>query len=597
MVTVNQLPKEILIYILSLLNTVDQLECNRVNQHWHKIVSNDILYETISFNDNLQKLRDGNRFFGKREDLAKCVRHVEIKNFYAGNAIHLVAYFPHLFPNVNQLVWVDRQHRNGQPLERTYSFYLSNGTAKWKKLNHLKTTYFLYVLIRGGLINSSYYANLLDLDISFNDDTCLQGTPSSVKSLIEGLKDTPRLEKLSLVDCVFDFDDMEQLHEYCPKLKHLSLDNLYVRAQEEISIGGMNGKCLFNNEGVQLVKNPAESLVKMSVRFYTASNSPTFRIDNTKETIVKWLTYINCKYPHLDVLTLNASVSDGDELLAVTDIFEQPIINIISSSITPANYEILQLYPLTKKLVKEIDQQNCKLNKAYLQLGQQKDVQDYTDMIQGSKQMDHIHGLTIGTNGMMHLDSAKFKPFLLNVCCQLGNLVDLAFDANTHQGVLIDILHNLPMLQKLQFRFFQIGVDDNESFAVIKKTRIKELSLGVWSNERDNYTKINNALRFTLQSCPLLTEFSLSGAIYCGPGLLNLFFGDHDRLESARVHVDGIDYYTFDSPGDVMPELGYRGQKWLDHLTQLKEERIEQNAHLDVTFNKRIQFDLKSGLH
>lgn len=104
--------------------------------------------------------------------------------------------------------------------------------------------------------------------------------------------------------------------------------------------------------------------------------------------------------------------------------------------------------------------------------------------------------------------------------------------------------------------------------------------------------QVNQLLEFVLQSCLLLTNFTLKGDLLLfNSGILRLCFFYHENLKYITVKVKGIQYYTF------VWDKGKRGLEWADYDEPLEtNDTTGRKLHADISWrNEGVELNLNKA--
>lgn len=153
----------------------------------------------------------------------------------------------------------------------------------------------------------------------------------------------------------------------------------------------------------------------------------------------------------------------------------------------------------------------------------------------------------------------------------------------------------LPSLLILTLNFIQIDVDANANIGMVPiiPSRIHTLNLTLSCEKTTSMLQLNKAMKFVLQSCSLLTHFTLHGDLSSSPvsGALVLLFFCHQELKEISINVKGVQYYTFSW------ETGKQGLGWADSNETLEiDDPTDKEFHVDIaSINKEVIMNLKKA--
>lgn len=351
------------------------------------------------------------------------------------------------------------------------------------------------------MLDSSKFYNLTRLDVSFRpllsledfdfQPPTLKKLRAQGKALIKNVKNAPNLVNFTLRYGALDLEDMEILHSHVPKLQHLKLEHTCVYTADtnkQYSVDSQ-GKFLTNGVGQSVDISPAKNIKSLSLEFViiTRSFSPTpslHTMEILKEPVVNWLEYVKLKYPTATKLALKAT--DMATLAAIPEM-EGHVINIISTMPNLTSYAV-DFHPLTANIVDAIDNNHIKLETLLVRMYRGEDVKKQLQVIQSSRQVETIKSLNIRAR-LVRLNGKMFTTARLSLAHKIPNLVDLSVYSILTQSVYVDILQDLTNLEKLTVESFDIPDDyddDLESRVIVKKSKIKQLHIGAYSEEPDN---------------------------------------------------------------------------------------------------------------
>jgi hypothetical protein len=578
----NRLPKEIFSLILSNLDMQDKLTCIRVCRRWYDIICNTNLYQKLNIAGDMERLNEAFALFYENEQFGRQVTELSLRHFYPDMFIMLT--LPKLLPNVKHLKWdnwLSSKFKNGDaPPKRICDLAFKN----WNKLEEaaikMKTTDFPMVLF---LLGSSEFANLTKLDIEISpakrtfDEIYLKRRLG--RELIENLKNATTLVHLRLGYAAIDFEDMELLHSNLPHLQNLELfnTNLFVSYDNRNAILSHDGNILLDNGGFGIVKTPNCKLKSISLGIQ-AYALPAWTTPEFQDTVRMWMTYISTKFTHIQHLAIGRSTNRYISMPLDIELFEQPLLNCFKTMKNLASVD-MEVYPLTRKILKELDDNNHKLTTVTLFV----DRNIYNERLEdlgsfGSK--EYIKELNIiqtrAMNDSLGVNQIAFDYLLIKVCRQMPSLEALKIDSSFNVRPftpsilfeLVDLLRNLKSLYLSHLDFCSLG----EEVKVLDdpcQLRSLNISLGMFAYFRcfDNASTVMDAI---LHSCPYLEEIVISGEIAVSSitenADLRFDFSHLKHLKKISVHIFGVSYYKLNTPGKLYHE------RWLDYNTPYLQE-------------------------
>lgn len=175
---------------------------------------------------------------------------------------------------------------------------------------------------------------------------------------------------------------------------------------------------------------------------------------------------------------------------------------------------------------------------------------------------------------------------LVNLCKDLNFLTHLkikTYESGDVEGIFVDILQNLVMLEYLDFESVEIhefDEEDNRRLAskleMPNQGRLKSLSLELDSCRSKDMMKMSKLFfQFILEACPLLQEFKLNGSIGASAAL-NLDFRQRAELKLIAIKMHGCRYYTFHHL--------YFGKQWKNVGKCMSNEDLSEEEQKKLPF-------------
>lgn len=577
-----ELPTEVFIPVISLLNTSDKLECLLVCKRWHGFITENILYKELSFNNNTADFYNAIALFHDNRKLGMVVRKLAIDNCELD--VHTILSLPKYFPNLRDFQWTEsdslweiaKKTANTifhYPPVQVYARYL----GKWKSISNISTnienTPFVTMLLA-----SATFTDLTSISISFQrsqTNTRFQGPSitnirSLVKQLIDNIGNAPTLETLHLYYLVIDLDDMEKLHTAIPNLEKLFMENCRICEDEERVLEISRDKQLvLDHEGFQFVNNTVR-LKSLTIYF-----DDSFPVLN--KVIPLWLTYISCKYDNLN--DVDIGMINGYDISIPNEEFKLPMLKIISKIKRISSYKA-RLYPFTQDLINIIDCNKGKLKEISIYSNEARDIQNQLKYVNKSRQAKTVEKVNIVVADVELEGGAIFNWIISGMSAHLLNLSSLHIEGCVRYTGLVLILRLLVKLEDLSLSGIEINPSETIRSKMATKGRIKSLKIVFYCDDDIGFESINTVIRLILQSCPLLENFTITGDFsYFDYGTLNLCFFYHDQLKSINVNIEGVEYYTF-SWEDGKQEL-----EWADYNNPLETtDDARENFHIDIVW-------------
>lgn len=329
-------------------------------------------------------------------------------------------------------------------------------------------------------LNIGFYA--LHVDNQFQQTTVLKIHPI-VKALMKNIQNAPSLEHLTISCSVLDLEDMELLHAGTPNLRKI---NAYCTAisggaTKNMSISA-DGTSLLDNKNSVIAQDTANSVKELHIDFFATTSISIHNVTTViKDTMVKWLIYIGCKYNNANIQLKGW----GKDYLAETPEFEQPMLTIISNMSKITIYHAF-LYPITKPVMDAIDFKKGGLKKLYLYSNVISSVAAQLCHVYSSKQAKTIYYLRLNLSGMDVKDSILLCSIFCGLAFNFQSLTNLSMSCSVHYCAIAQIFRLIPSLLILTLDSVQI--DANEAIAVVPVTECKidtlHITLSCEKNQR-----------------------------------------------------------------------------------------------------------------
>lgn len=403
------------------------------------------------------------------------------------------------------------------------------------------------------LLKSTPMHNLTNLDVSFLlfqvgalfDEPTLRKIRPMTKSLIKHIKQAPALEDFTLRFSVLGLNDMEVIHDSTPKLQKIHLYATAISGGDTNSmIVSADRKTILNSNGKVIPHDIATSVKDISISFFlhVKGNGAHNVMGVLQNTMVKWLTYISCKYNQ----TENVSLQGWENgYLPEIPSFQQPILKIISKMSQVTSYHAF-LYPVTKSVMDVMNCNKKNLEKVYLYTNDFTKLSAQLYQIQNSEQAKNIKYLDIDATSMDLTDRQTMINELVPKRFEGLFLTNLAISCNVHYSALANILKLSPTLLCLYVNSVLIDSHQQVPILPVNKCQLKILEIGLdYKNKTFKIYHADQVMRFVLSSCPLLTHFTFdANLVSCASGCLELNLSRHARLKIIDIHAKGAIYFS-----------------------------------------------------
>lgn len=578
-INMNKLPKEVLISIIEYLEFIDKLTCLRVCKQLYEAITID-LYKVLEFYD-LQQAQDAMAMFKTRGKLGHRTSNLTIDRLDLGK--ELVLCLPLLLPNIKSLNWrEDDSNRKKQNnlLNDMDTQQLSN----WKHLEKIvDRPHKLHISTK--LLGVCTFNNLKCLQVSFADCSMFkydEPNRSHITQLLSNIKNAPNLKQLTISESVIDLGDMEIIHSSLPHLQELSLDVVYVLADNPVTVTTM-----------------ASGLTSFSLSFAKLGNLSVVEIT---DILIDWIRYMGQKYTRVqhfkfghDLLDTSSYESDQYDAPAYeSDLLEQPLVETLFDMPNIKSYAV-QATAMTSNILDVICSSCHQLTNLQLYLDNNTQMKYEFGLLPAYCQtMEKIESLTISRISCGKIEGVLLGQTLSDLADArlFCNLVSLKLEniLNNGQVVLVNILKSFPMLEKLHVN--QLGFRSPNlviPLDTIYTCRIKELNLYVWGEQKAYPMEILNLyFDFVLQSCPQLERFSLSGDLnmYCPGDTFYLIFPHDIQLKYISIKLYQCHYYTFNN------QRRKEGKRWIDYFKPLQDNIQDKSYHTHLAWRGRVVPDL-----
>lgn len=156
-----------------------------------------------------------------------------------------------------------------------------------------------------------------------------------------------------------------------------------------------------------------------------------------------------------------------------------------------------------------------------------------------------------------------------------------------HHCALIELFQMLPSLLEVFVDSICFDATENIIMIPITRTKIQSLSLTISSAKAPNMLQANQVMELILQSCPLLSTFTLNGSVF-EIAILKLCFFYHQMLTKITINVKMVQYYTFSRENEK------QGLQWADYDEIAESNDITgRKPHIDIAWRgKNVILDL-----
>ncbi|KAG2207416.1 hypothetical protein INT47_006891 [Mucor saturninus] len=442
------------------------------------------------------------------------------------------------------------------------------------------------------LLESTLLPNLTYLCINFDqihvDSNFLKATVLKVhpvvKTLIKNLNSAPSLDYLEFHNAMLDLDDMEELHTGAAKLKVIdahctSISNEFIKTVPTSA----DKKSIIDSSGVVIVRETESTVEKNSIDFFVLCSAGIYDINGElKNTLIKWLLYMGCKYRSTEIIFKQSSA-----YLPEICEFENPILTIISKMSDTKKYHA-SLYPITKSIMNAMDEKKGRLEHLYLYTNTMESIEAQLQHAGVPKQAKTICYLNIKSGNLDLKNSITLQSILSGLSQRFCSLINSKIKCTMHHCALIELFQMLPSLLEVFVDSICFDATENIIMIPITRTKVQSLSLIISSATAPNMLQANQVMEFILQSCPLLSTFTLSGSVF-EIAILKLCFFYHQKLTKITINVKKVQYYTFSWENEK------QGLQWADCDEIAESNDITgRKPHIDIAWRgKNVILDLQ----
>lgn len=505
------LPSNVVLAIVSNLDLLDKINCMLVCKSWRQWIRNKVLYESLCFRGNSDKLRRALEFF----NTSGYFLGTQVKSLYMTSCIlepRSLIMITRVLPNLTKLVWLEANQNRSRSVDKmACSMFRLYG---WKHLEYIcidAITFSLFSILGIG----SSLSKLTTLSIEFEG---IQKKQEILKSLIFKLQYAKSLEQLVLRSAVIGFQDMENIHYNASCLKTLILDFV---------------ELLMN----QSLKNTVVEADAM--RFFRMNTINTGKIlydKNQKVDITHWLNYFGWKYQKISKIHLQ---TEFDRLSKPE--LSQCVAYLVSKMVHLTGYQI-QLCPLTTDILQAMTNNNIKLKSAKVWFnGNDFDEQIYA--LESWGQIIYLESLDIIIDEQLKLGS------LLALRDMIGNLSNLKELTIVNVPIKLD---DVPLIIHLNRHpsLTDICVDHIEETDVIVQLKTRKgliknsLKINIFSYKFGNHANVSKVINSILEDqTHYFNEIQIHGEVYCGIGVLRILQTKGETLQRLELQLNGIGHF------------------------------------------------------
>lgn len=365
-------------------------------------------------------------------------------------------------------------------------------------------------------------------------------------TLIARIHNVPPLERVTFRHVPIKLADMENLHRRAPNLRSVKLDN--VRIYHECS-----------RDLVNLVH--AENITAFSIMVVIMPRQEVK--EGSMNALNAWISYIGNKYFQLRGLDL--CVEHYNIGVANKELTTELLVRTLGNLNHLSSYSV-NLFPPSPSVLDMLDANEIRLQHLMIHLERGSSFGETFNIVMASPSTSTLSSLAI--EGQFGVNPLAIGRRLIPLCLSLQHLTHLKVDcyfSTNEVFLLVDIIHNLTMLQSLEYGYFTVDMNNRvttktESIGLmkycddlfynrisrIKYSNIKSTSLCLSLNCNDGFEKLNGLFNFILLSCSLLEKFDLN-AEETGDcdGFVNLDFRRQMNLKQIRIKQRNCRYYTF----------------------------------------------------
>ncbi|KAI9475444.1 MAG: hypothetical protein EXX96DRAFT_573317 [Benjaminiella poitrasii] len=511
-----RLPTEVFLQIITHLSLDDKLNCILVCSKWHNLITMANLYRSLDFCKQ-DKLHQAITFFHTQEDRRRqAVQDLTISD--CCNSVHRRASLPTTFPNLKTLKFIATEEPKSIPVDQDSQ--LKQNVQMWQRLECVTERLRYYSITLCLLRSPQPVTHLRSIHIIYHSDQFYEESRHAenyykFRSLLRYLKNAPHLSDLSVANTFVSLKDLECIHQSCPRLESLALNQVNMRfANRHIHL------ILGSFEKVNLnglpVWKAADSLRRLTIS--TANSADDDDVGKDQMIQLHWLEYLGQKYPHLTHLSMLPLSVDPRP----SNLLEEQLMTNFGTTWTQLKSFHSALYPLTAQLIQAMDTNQVQLNQLVLH-GDPDLIEKQLISLKSSKQKETITQLTLqyskghpaaDTNGWYLKENCGWiESGLLSELSRLRQLtittIDIEQPIICYLDTLSAILKHVPVhLQVLELdgvcaRNTQYLLDD-------RTIQLKQLRIGefvVMQDDNNALSTLNGWLVHLLDHCPSLTSF------------------------------------------------------------------------------------------
>ncbi|KAG2202580.1 hypothetical protein INT47_012574 [Mucor saturninus] len=438
---------------------------------------------------------------------------------------------PEVFPKVRNVL-ISELFCDTDKIPSPEVFDYQKRFKRWNNLESL-TDRSLSPFFTKQIVLYSNLSNLKRLDVTGDKPYDGENDITVLKLLRDHIQNLPSLEEFVLISTAVRLEDVEVFHSKSPNLKKLTLkmsvDNHRWRNQRHVNITTQASKL--------------ENL-DLSINIAGMYNDNT---DNLDELVFKWVSYINQKYKNLQNIALKTYAQRSYNLYLSTRM-EEVVTSLLMES-KPLRYLDMNLCPLSDQMIKAMEKNKVQLKGLSLYLNDTSRNEHMVDTIQKSQLIDNVTVLGIKIHEILvgRLEEITYlKSRILQLPASFQKVVDLTIDRLPKGGattLFINILPNLPVLEKLLVWLDKFGADETDALASqyeIKEYSLKDVEVGFCPGDRTDTVVFNDVFQVFFQSCPLLEDVRICGGmrpVANDDTELTLCFKNHSELKRVDISL------------------------------------------------------------
>lgn len=560
----DQIPLELFIRITSYLSCTQKLKLLLVCRGWHEVLKNTNLFEHFSVKGKT-RFDASMKYFKNKERCRSQVRNLRLIKPEAG--IETILDIPVMFPSLQNFAWAGYCNAD-------YDTDLSEEQLRhWQKLKEFEEVNPLPLFT--SLLRSGIFFQLTKIKINFHFRRTL------CDDLFNHIGNAPKLDKLELSCLVINLQAMEKLHQNAPQLSILYLAdatqdprNLDGELVQEELVRNYDGR---NSSVIDMFLKPiepAKGLVSLHISHMKQDNGE-FGLES------RWLTYISKKYTYITSLII-----DGMYMTRTRYPYYEDRLAAIARVCSNLKMYKVHLYPLTSRIVDEMDHSGAKLETLEI-VGT---VDDQLSGLINSQQKHHIETLKI--------KNTCYGSEFFSLFGQFSKLKHLDIRRNGPSDgctfVPLDtLLRQVKQLEFLRLSSCDIGLDQEQtlqkdSFTTNIKYLVMDSVLILNSTPLNKYVDV---MGFISRTCPGMLKLDVQGEvkdITLGP--LMMHFPGH-YFNFIKVSIFGNSLYKVDNNQLVAWYQFREGSKTFDR--EAVRSSFENQFHVSIIYEGRSALTIR----